>query len=335
MLVDVRNLSVSFATRDGTVRAVDRVSFKMSEGETLAVVGESGSGKSVMCLSLMGLVPGAERSGEVFFEGSELLNLPKKALQDLRGRRISMIFQDPLSSLNPYRRVGWQIAEAILVHESRSKTAIRKRVLELLGLVGIPQPARRIDDYPHQLSGGMRQRVMIALSLSLDPALLIADEPTTALDVTVQAEIMELLMRLRDELGMALLLVTHDLALVAGVADRILVMYAGRIIEMGDRRTLYYAPEHPYTWGLLGSVVSTASVRKQRLPSIAGQPPSLIHVPRGCAFHPRCGYVMEACRNDVPELRSDAGRDREAMAEHVTACHLSHEQRTQLWKKAH
>jgi peptide/nickel transport system ATP-binding protein len=301
-LLDVRDLSVSFQTPDGVVKAVQNASFSVDKGHTLGVVGESGSGKSITMQSLLGLARGARVSGAAFFEGADLLAMAADQLRQVRGAEIAMVFQDPLTSLHPQFRVGTQIAETVLAHEEVSKKTAHARAVELLGLVGIPHPRQRIDDYPHQFSGGMRQRVVIAMAIALSPALLIADEPTTALDVTVQAQIIELLKRLRDEFGMAVIMITHDLGVIADIADDVMVMYAGRPVEKADRDTTYYRSHHPYTGGLLKSIPVRG--RRHQLAPIPGSPPSLINVPTGCAFHPRCAFAMDVCRVDRPELMS-------------------------------
>jgi oligopeptide/dipeptide ABC transporter ATP-binding protein len=325
-LLEVRDLAVSFATADGVVRAVGGLSFSVERGRTLGIVGESGAGKSVATQTIVGLVQGAEVSGHAYFEGRDLLRMNVESLRHVRGAEIGLIFQDPLSSLHPFYRIGWQIVEAIRAHESISKPAANRRAIELLGRVGIPQPERRIDDYPHQFSGGMRQRAMIAMALALDPKLLIADEPTTALDVTVQAQIIELMKALQTEFGMAIILITHDLGVVAGIADEVLVMYAGRAMEQGDRQSVYRRSHHPYTEGLIQALPSRSGTR-DRLTPIPGLPPSLINVPPGCPFHPRCRYVMDRCRKEVPPLRKvEAGG-------HVSACwlpldHVGHHEQT-------
>jgi oligopeptide/dipeptide ABC transporter ATP-binding protein len=301
-LLTVRDLRVTFPTADGLVQAVRGVSFDVDAGQTLGIVGESGSGKTVCTQALLGLVPGADVQGQALFGGGDLLAMRPAELRSVRGARISMIFQDPLSSLHPLYRVGWQIEEMIRSHRRVTRRAAHARAIELLEMVGIPHAARRVDDYPHQFSGGMRQRVMIAMALALEPELIIADEPTTALDATVQAQILELLRRLRDELGTALVVITHDLGVVADIADSVMVMYAGQVVETADRRTIYYGPHHPYTKGLLESIpgaVGTSGV----LRPIPGQPPSMIAVPGGCAFHPRCRYAMDQCAAEVPDLR--------------------------------
>jgi peptide/nickel transport system ATP-binding protein len=301
-LLEVRDLTVSFDTSDGRVQAVRGVSFDVEPGRTLAIVGESGSGKSVSAQTILGLTRGAHISGTAQFEGRDLLALSEAELRDVRGARISMIFQDPLSSLHPLYKVGWQIAEMVRLHQPVSKKLAHARAIELLGLVGIPRPDRRVDDYPHQFSGGMRQRAMIAMALALSPRLLIADEPTTALDVTVQAQIMDLMRRIQAEFGTALILITHDLGLVAEIADDVLVMYAGRAMEHADRRTLFYHPHHPYTRGLLASLPDRDGARDRLVP-IPGLPPSMIRLPTGCPFHPRCAEVLERCPHDEPPLR--------------------------------
>ena len=304
-LLEVSDLRVSFPTADGVVQAVRGVSFSVDRGRTLGIVGESGSGKTVCTQTLLGLNRGADISGQAYFEGSDLLSLDENQMQHIRGAQISAIFQDPLTSLHPLYKVGWQIAEIIRVHDrSVSRARARARATELLTQVGIPQASRRLDDYPHQFSGGMRQRAMIAMALALNPKLIIADEPTTALDATVQAQILDLLLRLQREYETALIMITHDLGVIADLADDVLVMYAGRVAEFAGRRTLFYRPHHPYTKGLLESIPGSSGTGTAesggRLRPIAGQPPSLINVPPGCAFHPRCRYVMDRCVTDVP-----------------------------------
>jgi peptide/nickel transport system ATP-binding protein len=316
-LLEVRNLKVSFRTEDGVVRAVDGVSFTVSEGETLGIVGESGSGKSVTMMSVMRLIidPNASFEGEVIYKGRDLMSLGPAELRQVRGSEIAMIFQDPMTSLNPVYRVGWQIAEQIRAHEHVSRQAARSRAIELLTAVGIPHPAERVDDFPHQFSGGMRQRVMIAMALSCSPSLLIADEPTTALDVTIQAQILRLIKRLKDEYSSAVVLITHDMGVVADVADRVAVMYAGRIIEQGNKHDVFDDAQHPYTWGLLGSIARIDRPKPRRLTAIRGLPPSLINLPPGCAFGPRCPQRFDMC-DQVPELAPRAAFD------HTDACHL-------------
>jgi oligopeptide/dipeptide ABC transporter ATP-binding protein len=316
-LLEVTDLRVSFPTADGVVQAVRGVSFNVERGHTLGIVGESGSGKTVLTQTLLGLTPGGQISGSAMFEGKNLVGLSPRAMQRIRGKEISVIFQDPLTSLHPLYRVGWQIGEMIRAHDkSVTKKQATERAVELLGHVGIPRPRERVNDYPHQFSGGMRQRAMIAMAIALSPKLIIADEPTTALDATVQAQILDLLLRLQKESDTALLMITHDLGVVADIADNVLVMYAGRAAEKAAKRDIFYQPHHPYTKGLLESIPhSTAS--NDRLKPITGQPPSLITLPAGCAFHPRCAYVMDRCLVEQPNLVpvADAG-------EHKSACFL-------------
>jgi oligopeptide/dipeptide ABC transporter ATP-binding protein len=316
-LLEVTGLQVSFHTSDGVVQAVRGITFSVDSGRTLGIVGESGSGKSVSTQTLLGLTP----SGTALFEGQDLLKMNADQLSRVRGAQISMIFQDPLSSLHPLYRVGWQIMEMIRAHEPETgKAEARKRAVELLGIVGIPQPDQRIDDFPHQFSGGMRQRAMIAMALALSPKLIIADEPTTALDATVQAQILDLLTRLQREFDTALVMITHDLGVIADIADDVLVMYAGKPVEQTDRRSLYYHPHHPYAKGLLESIPG-ATGAKGRLKPIPGQPPSLINLPSGCSFHPRCAYVMDRCITEEPPLRP-VGADSEIGVGHDSACWL-------------
>jgi peptide/nickel transport system ATP-binding protein len=318
-LLEVRNLSVHFPTDDGLVKAVDGVSFTLLEGETLGVVGESGSGKSVSFLTVMGLIARkqARIEGEILFRGQDLLTLPPDEMRNVRGEKISMIFQDPMTSLHPYYKVGDQIAEAVRTHQKVSKAEARDQAVEMLRRVGIPRPDERADQHPHEFSGGMRQRAMIAMALSLNPDLLIADEPTTALDVTVQAQILDLLDRLKQEFNASVVIITHDLGVVAEHCDHIQVMYAGKIVEAGDRRDIYYNAHMPYTWGLLSSIPRLDETgERERLSPIRGLPPSLIFVPQGCAFHPRCPYVFDRCREEVPELLPADGH-------HASRCHLS------------
>jgi peptide/nickel transport system ATP-binding protein len=318
-LIEVKDLSVHFPTDDGIVKAVDGVSFSLLPGETLGVVGESGSGKSVSFLTVMGLITSkqAQIEGQIIFQGQDLLTLPPDEMRTVRGEKISMIFQDPMTSLHPYYKVGNQIAEAVRTHQKVSKQEAHEQAVEMLRRVGIPHPDERADQYPHEFSGGMRQRAMIAMALSLNPDLLIADEPTTALDVTVQAQILDLLDRLKQEFNASIVIVTHDLGVVAEHCDHIQVMYAGKIVEAGDRRDIYYGAHHPYTWGLLSSIPRLGEeTTKERLNPIRGLPPSLIFTPPGCAFHPRCPYVFDKCRTDVPELLPSDGH-------HASRCHLS------------
>src|SRR6202034_4470716 len=296
-------LRVSFATADGVVRAVRGVSFDVDAGQTIGIVGESGSGKTVLTQTLLGLTPGGEVSGQAVFDGTDLIGLGEEEMRRVRGAQIAVIFQDPLTSLHPLYKVGWQIAEMIREHDrSVSRAAAAERAVDLLGRVGIPQPRQRVRDYPHQFSGGMRQRAMIAMALSLQPKLIIADEPTTALDATVQAQILDLLLRLQQDSGTALIMITHDLGVVADIADDVLVMYAGRAAEKAPKRDIFYRPHHPYTKGLLESIPSSKAAGG-RLRPITGQPPSLINLPSGCKFHPRCGYVLDRCLTEEPGLR--------------------------------
>jgi oligopeptide/dipeptide ABC transporter ATP-binding protein len=324
-LLDVRDLKVSFRTEDGLVKAVDGVSLTLFEGETLGIVGESGSGKSVTMMSVMRLIndPNARFEGEVLFKGHDMMTLNPEQIREVRGTGIAMIFQDPMTSLNPVYRVGWQIAEQIRAHENVSKQAARARAIELLAAVGIPQAAERVDNYPHEFSGGMRQRVMIAMAVSCHPDILIADEPTTALDVTIQAQILSLLRKLKDEFGTAVVLITHDMGVVADMADRIAVMYAGRIVEQGSRREVFYDAQHPYTWGLLGSIARLDRPKPRRLATIPGQPPSLLRLPEGCAFGDRCAHRFELCDERPPLLARVDG-------DHLDACHLEPKQKKEL-----
>jgi len=303
-LLTVRNLRVGFATEAGRLQAVDGVSFDLSPGEVLAIVGESGSGKSVTAQTIIGLTRSADAQieGSVRLGDTELVDASEQLLQGVRGDRIAMVFQDPMTSFNPVYRIGNQIVEAIRAHRpDSSKAEARERAVELLDSVGIPNAARRVDDYPHEFSGGMRQRAMIAMALALEPEVLIADEPTTALDVTVQAQILRLLEQLNRERGLATILITHDLGVVAEVADRVLVMYAGRIIEQGTLDEIFYDPQHPYTWGLLGSLTRLDLPRPHRLPQIGGAPPSLLSLPAGCSFRPRCPHAFGRCA-ELPGL---------------------------------
>jgi peptide/nickel transport system ATP-binding protein len=304
-LLEVESLHVSFVTDEGTVRAVDEVSFTVDSGEVLAIVGESGCGKSVTAMTLMGLtrLPNARCSGSAKLRGEELLTAPERRMREIRGAEIAMIFQDPMSALNPVQRVGNQIVEQIRAHEEIAKGPALARAIAAMERVGIPHAVERARAFPHEFSGGMRQRVMIAMALSSSPSLLIADEPTTALDVTIQAQILREIGRLRAETSAGVILVTHDLGVVADIADRIVVMYAGRIVEEGTLDELFYDPQHPYTWGLLGSIARVDRERPPRLPTIAGQPPSLVSPPRGCHFRPRCPHEFARCA-EVPPLES-------------------------------
>ena len=304
-LLEVRNLKTQFFTQDGVVHAVNGISYHVDTGETVAIVGESGSGKSVGVMSLIRLIPqppGKIVDGEVIFDGQDLLKLKEDELREIRGNRIAMIFQDPMTSLNPVLTIGRQITEALELHLHMNKEQARKRAVQLLEMVGIPGAESRLDDYPHQFSGGMRQRVMIAMGLSCDPQLLIADEPTTALDVTIQAQIVDLVRRLQDELGMAIIWITHDLGVVAGMANRVLVMYSGFIVEEGNVNDLYARPRHPYTLGLLRSIPRLDLGRQKRLIPIDGLPPDLLEPPTHCPFAPRCAFVQEKCWQENPAL---------------------------------
>ena len=328
-LLDVRDLRIHFPTDDGLVKAVDGLSFRLASGRTLGIVGESGSGKSVTSLGILGLHEGtsARISGEIWLDGEDLVRAAPERIRGLRGNKVAMIFQDPLSSLHPYYSVGDQIIEAYRLHNRVSKKAARGKAIEMLDRVGIPQAAARIGDYPYQFSGGMRQRVMIAMALSCDPQLLIADEPTTALDVTVQAQILDLIADLAAEFGSAVIIITHDLGVVAELADDVLVMYAGKAVEYGTAEDVFTHPAHPYTWGLLGSMPRLDRERGERLIPIKGTPPSLINVPPGCSFRPRCRYAdLTGGRSaaEVPTLR-------ETGPGHLSACHLAAIQRRRIW----
>jgi oligopeptide/dipeptide ABC transporter ATP-binding protein len=324
-LLDVQDLKTYFRTDDGIVHAVDGVSFSVEKGETLAIVGESGCGKSVTCMTIMGL--NAKRNtiteGRALFKDRDLLTIPADELRHIRGNEISMIFQDPMTSLNPVYTIGSQLREAVQLHENASKEVANRRALEMLKAVAIPRAETRLDDYPHQFSGGMRQRVMIAMALINNPDLLIADEPTTALDVTTQAQILKLMNQLRRDFGSAIILVTHDLGVVAETADNVLVMYAAKPAEKGGYEDIFYRPEHPYTWGLLSSLPRLAAEGADLKP-IPGTPPSLLRPPSGCRFHLRCPYAFEPCTQDVPELLPVA----DSAGGHRVACHLDHEFRT-------
>jgi peptide/nickel transport system ATP-binding protein len=330
-LLEVQDLRVHFRTQDGLVKAVDGVSYRLERGRTLGIVGESGSGKSVTSLAVMGLHHGssAQISGHIRLDGEELVGAPPARVRELRGDKMAMIFQDPLSSLHPYFSIGSQIVEAYRVHHpDATKKQARQRAVDMLGRVGIPEPSARVDDYPHQFSGGMRQRVMIAMALCNDPELLIADEPTTALDVTVQAQILDLIHDLQSEFGSAVVMITHDLGVVAELSDDILVMYAGRVAEYGSAADIFGQPGHPYTWGLLASMPRMDRDRLARLVPIPGTPPSLIRVPSGCPFHPRCRYGhLNGGRSEteVPELRATEETG------HLVACHLTAAERTKQW----
>jgi len=325
-LLEVRGLKVQFSTEDGLVRAVDGIDFELDRGRVLGIVGESGSGKSVTAMTMLGLTRDVNTrfEGEVLYKGRDILKLSEEELRKYRGAELAMIFQDPMTSLNPVYRIGEQIVEMILAHEQIGKRAARSRARELLQQVGIPNPERRIDDYPHQFSGGMRQRAMIAMAIACNPDVLIADEPTTALDVTIQAQIIELLDRLKDEYNSSVILITHDLGVVAEVADEIVVMYAGRAVERAATRPLFYDAQHPYTWGLLGSIPRLDRPKPERLHSITGSPPSLINLPRGCKFRPRCPHAFEKCFEE-PGLEN-----RVEEPGHLDRCWLTVEQKRDL-----
>ena len=327
-LLEVKDLKVHFETDDGLVKAVDGVSFSISPGETLGVVGESGSGKSVTFLTLMGLIrsKNARIEGQAMFQGQDLLKLPQDELRHIRGSKISMIFQDPMTSLHPFYKVGDQISEAIRTHQQISKKEAFAQSVEMLKRVGIPRPEQRAKQYPHEFSGGMRQRAMIAMALSLNPDLLVADEPTTALDVTVQAQILDLISRLKDEFDAAVVIITHDLGVVAEHCDDIMVMYAGKVAEYGEASDIYYNSHHPYTWGLLQSITRIDHDKAERLRPIKGLPPSLIFVPPGCPFNPRCPYVMDICKTEVPPLLPANGH-------HASACHLTLQDKERIFRE--
>jgi oligopeptide/dipeptide ABC transporter ATP-binding protein len=326
-LLDVEDLGVQFATEDGIVQAVDGVSFKLERGKVLGIVGESGSGKSVTAMTLLGLTRGvnARFEGTINYKGEDLLKMNEAQLRRFRGNELAMIFQDPMTAMNPVYRVGDQIAEAIRTHESASKTTAKARAVQLLSQVGIPSPEERVNDYPHQFSGGMRQRAMIAMALANNPDVLIADEPTTALDVTIQAQIIELIDRLKDDFNSSVILITHDLGVVADIADDIAVMYAGRIVEYGTKRQVFYDPQHPYTWGLLGSIPRLDRPKPEKLHSIAGAPPSLINLPKGCKFRPRCPHAFEKC-TEHPPLENRVGDT----PPHLDRCWLTIEEKRGL-----
>ncbi|GAA2270563.1 ABC transporter ATP-binding protein [Nonomuraea roseoviolacea subsp. roseoviolacea] len=328
--LDVKDLKIHFPTDDGLVKSVDGVTFSLERGKTLGIVGESGSGKSVTSLGILGLHKGrgANISGEIWLDGEELVGASQEHVRGLRGKKMAMIFQDPLSAMHPFYTVGDQIIEAYRIHNKVSKAVAKKHAIDMLGRVGIPEPGRRVDSYPHEFSGGMRQRAMIAMALSCDPELLIADEPTTALDVTVQAQILDLMRDLQREFDSALIIITHDLGVVAELSDDILVMYGGKCIEFGSADDIFYRPEHPYTWGLLGSMPRLDREPTERLLPIKGSPPSLINVPPGCAFHPRCPYAErtgDKARTEAPALAETEGG-------HLVRCHMAPAERRALWE---
>jgi oligopeptide transport system ATP-binding protein len=319
-LLRVEDLQISFGTYAGEVQAVRGVSFELRRGETLAIVGESGSGKSVTAKSLMRLLPEANtriKSGEAIFEGQDLLKLSEQRMQRIRGSKIAMVFQDPMTSLDPTMKVGTQIEESLKKHLGMSRQRARERTVELLTLVGIPNPEKRVKQYPHQFSGGMRQRVVIAIALACDPQILIADEPTTALDVTIQAQILDLLKELQEKIGTSIILITHDLGVVANIADRIAVMYAGKVVETGTLREVFYNAQMPYTWGLLASIPLPTADRSQELIPIPGSPPDMADPPKGCPFTARCPYSMRICAEEMPEYTTFS-------REHKAACWLHH-----------
>ena len=318
-LLEVDNLKMYFHTQDGIVHAVDGVSYTLDRGETLGVVGESGSGKSVTHMTIMGLIempPGKIEGGDIRYRGHSILEMTEEEMQHIRGNDIAMIFQDPMTSLNPVYKIGRQVGEGLRLHRGYSKQEALKRATELLDLVGIPEPEKRVNEYPHQFSGGMRQRVMIAMALACDPDILIADEPTTALDVTIQAQIIELMQEMQQKNGNAIIMITHDLGVVADMADKIMVMYAGRPVEFGTAEEIFYEPRHPYTWGLIRSIPEHGLDEKKELTPIAGNPPSLVNLPSGCPFAPRCPYAVDICHEQAPEyLTTETG--------HYAACHFA------------
>jgi oligopeptide/dipeptide ABC transporter ATP-binding protein len=326
-LLEVDDLNVQFATEDGIVHAVDGVSFTLERGKVLGIVGESGSGKSVTAMTLLGLTRGvnARFEGRIDYKGQDLLNMSEAHLRRFRGNELAMIFQDPMTAMNPVYKIGAQIVEAIRTHEDVSAATARNRAVQLLRQVGIPSPEERVNDYPHQFSGGMRQRAMIAMALANNPDILIADEPTTALDVTIQAQIIELIDRLKDDFNSSVILITHDLGVVAEIADDIAVMYAGRIVEYGTKRQVFYDPQHPYTWGLLGSIPRLDRPKPEKLHSIAGAPPSLINLPEGCKFRPRCPHAFDNCM-EHPPLENRVGET----PPHLDRCWLTIEQKRSL-----
>ncbi|MBY4797034.1 ABC transporter ATP-binding protein [Collinsella sp. AGMB00827] len=318
-LLEVDDLKMYFHTEDGIVHAVDGVSYTLDRGETLGVVGESGSGKSVTAMTIMGLIPmppGRIEGGSVTYRGHDLLNMSEEEMQHVRGNDIAMIFQDPMTSLNPVYKIGKQVGEGLRLHRGYSKQEAQEAAIKLLDLVGIPEPEKRVNEYPHQFSGGMRQRVMIAMALACDPDILIADEPTTALDVTIQAQIIELMQEMQAKNGNAIVMITHDLGVVADMADKIMVMYAGHPVEFGTADEIFYESRHPYTWGLIRSIPEQAIDEKKPLTPITGNPPSLVNLPAGCAFAPRCPYAKEICHSTRPE-KVDCGQG------HYASCHFA------------
>ena len=318
-LLEVNDLKMYFHTQDGIVHAVDGVSYTLDRGETLGVVGESGSGKSVTHMTIMGLIdmpPGKIEGGDIIYRGESLLEKSEEEMQHIRGNDIAMIFQDPMTSLNPVYKIGRQVGEGLRLHRGYSKQEAQERAIELLRLVGIPNPEKRVNEYPHQFSGGMRQRVMIAMALACDPDILIADEPTTALDVTIQAQIIELMQEMQEKNGNAIIMITHDLGVVADMADKIMVMYAGRPVEFGSADEIFYESRHPYTWGLIRSIPEQAVDEKKPLTPIHGNPPSLVNLPSGCPFAPRCPYAVDVCHEKLPEhYTTETG--------HYSACHFA------------
>jgi oligopeptide transport system ATP-binding protein len=319
-ILEVKDLHVSFKTYKGEVKAVRGVDFHLNKGETIAIVGESGCGKSVTSQTIMRLIPnppGVIKQGEIIFEGTDLTKASEKQMEKIRGSEISMIFQDPMTSLNPTLTIGTQIMEGLIKHQKLDKKTAREKAIEMLSLVGIPSPESRLDQYPHQFSGGMRQRAMIAIALACQPKVLIADEPTTALDVTIQAQIIDLMKALQEKTGTSIILITHDLGVVADIADRVVVMYAGKVVESGKLEEIFYQPKHPYTWGLLGSMPRLDLTRDQELLPIMGTPPNLLDPPKGCPFAARCQHAMSICTQEMPELD-------EVSSTHQVACWLQH-----------
>ncbi|MGX9706317.1 ABC transporter ATP-binding protein [Laceyella tengchongensis] len=319
-ILEVKDLHVSFKTYKGEVKAVRGVDFHLNKGETIAIVGESGCGKSVTSQTIMRLIPnppGVIKQGEIIFEGTDLTKASEKQMEKIRGSEISMIFQDPMTSLNPTLTIGTQIMEGLIKHQKLDKKTAREKAIEMLRLVGIPSPESRLDQYPHQFSGGMRQRAMIAIALACQPKVLIADEPTTALDVTIQAQIIDLMKALQEKTGTSIILITHDLGVVADIADRVVVMYAGKVVESGKLEEIFYQPKHPYTWGLLGSMPRLDLSRDQELLPIMGTPPNLLDPPKGCPFAARCQHAMSVCTQEMPELD-------EVSSSHQVACWLQH-----------